>query len=137
VDVWEDKSEEVKMGMHNYRELKVWQRAMDFVVRIYEVTAKFPGEERYGLVSQLRRCAVSIPSNISEGAGRGTKKQFRQFLEVSMGSINEVQTQIELSFRIKLVTKETADILLDEALQIYKMILALYNSLHEEAIRQV
>lgn len=62
------------MGMHNYRELKIWQRSMDFVVKVYEVTASFPKEEKWGLTYQLRSCPVSIPSNISEGAGRGTNK---------------------------------------------------------------
>jgi four helix bundle protein len=120
------------MGMHNYRELKIWQRSMDFVVRIYEVSADFPKEERYGLTSQLRSCAVSIPSNISEGAGRSTNKQFKRFLEFSMGSANEAQTQIELASRVKYLQKEIADSLVDEALQIYKMILSFYNSLKDE-----
>ncbi len=88
------------MGMHNYRELKIWQRSMEFVVRVYEISANFPKEERYGLTSQLRGCVVSVPSNISEGAGRGTNKQFKRFLEFSMGSINEAQTQIEVAFRV-------------------------------------
>jgi four helix bundle protein len=120
------------MGMHNYRELKIWQRSMDFVVKVYEVTAGFPKEERYGLTSQLRSCAVSVPSNISEGAGRGTNRQFKRFLEISMGSANEAQTQIELAYRVKYLDKQTADSLIDEALQIYKMILAFYNSLQDE-----
>ena len=80
------------MGMHNYRELRIWQRSMDFVVKVYEISANFPKEEKYGLITQVRSCAVSIPSNISEGAGRGTNKQFRHFLEFSMGSVNEAQT---------------------------------------------
>ena len=121
------------MGMHNYRELKIWQRSMDFVVKIYEASASFPKEERYGLTSQLRSCAVSVPSNISEGAGRGTNKQFKRFLEFSMGSINEAQTQIELANRVKYLNKEAYDSLIDEALQIYKMILAFYNSLKDES----
>ena len=66
--------------MHNYRELKVWQRAMEFVVEVYKVTDMFPKDERFGLTSQLRRCSVSIPSNISEGAGRAINSQFRYFL---------------------------------------------------------
>jgi four helix bundle protein len=119
------------MGMHNYRELKIWQRSMDFVVKVYEISSLFPKEEKYGLTSQLRSCAVSVPSNISEGAGRGTNKQFRVFLEYSMGSINEAQTQIELAFRVKYLAKEGYDFLIDEALQIYKMILAFYNSLKD------
>jgi len=118
--------------MHNYRELKIWQRSMDFVVKVYEISANFPKEERYGLTSQLRSCAVSVPSNISEGAGRGTNKQFKRFLEFSMGSINEAQTQIELAHRIKYIQQEVYNILIDEALQIYKMILSFYNSLKDE-----
>ena len=120
------------MGMHNYRELKIWQRSMDFVVKVYEVTASFPKEERYGLISQLRSCSISIPSNISEGAGRGTNKQFKRFLEFSMGSSNEAQTQIELACRVKYLERELTDSLIDEALQIYKMILAFYNSLKDD-----
>ena len=119
------------MGMHNYRELKIWQRSMDFVVKVYEISSLFPKEEKYGLTSQLRCCAVSVPSNISEGAGRGTNKQFRVFLEYSMGSINEAQTQIELAFRVKYLAKDGYVFLIDEALQIYKMILAFYNSLND------
>jgi four helix bundle protein len=120
------------MGMHNFRELRIWKRSMDFVTRIYDVTAGFPNDERFGLVSQLRRSAISVPSNISEGAGRGTNRQFKRFLEISMGSANEVQTQIELAYRISYLKKETADSLLDEAVQIYKMILTFYNSLKDD-----
>ena len=118
--------------MHNYRELKIWQRSMDFVIRVYEISASFPTEEKYGLTSQLRRSTVSVPSNISEGAGRGTNKQFKRFLEISMGSINEAQTHIELAFRVKYLVKEVYEQLKDEALQIYKMILTFYNSLKDD-----
>ncbi len=117
------------MGMHNYRELKIWQRSMDYVVRIYEVTSKFPDVERFGLASQLRRCAISVPSNISEGAGRETNKEFRRFLQFSIGSLNELQTQLELAFRIGYLEKKSFESLSEEALQIYKMILSFYNSL--------
>ena len=120
------------MGMHNYRELKIWQRSMDFVERIYEVSSKFPKEEKYGLTAQIRSCVVSIPSNISEGAGRGTNKQFKRFLEFSMGSINEVQTQIELAYRVRYLSQEIYEPLIDEALQIYKMVLGFYNSLKDD-----
>jgi four helix bundle protein len=120
------------MGMHNYRELKIWQRSMDFVVKVYDVSLKFPGEEKFGLTSQLRRSTVSVPSNISEGAGRGTNRQFKRFLEFSMGSLNEAQTQIELAGRVQYIKKENANALIDEALQIYKMILGFYNSLKDE-----
>lgn len=120
------------MGMHNYRELKIWQRSMEFVVRVYDVSANFPKEERYGLTAQLRSSSGSVPSNISEGAGRGTNRQFKRFLEFSMGSINEAQTQIELANRVNYIKADVYSILIDEALQIYKMILAFYNSLNEE-----
>ena len=121
----------VPMGMHNFRELKIWQRSMDFVTQVYEVCALFPAEEKFGLTSQLRNCAISIPSNISEGAGRASNKQFKRFLEFSMGSINEAQTQIELAFRFKYIGKDQFDLLIDEALQIYKMMLTFYNGLQD------
>ena len=120
------------MGMHNFRELKIWQRSMDFVVRLYQATATFPKEEQYGLTAQLRKCGISVPSNISEGAGRDTDKQFRHFLEISMGSINEAQTQIELANRLSYLAPEDYEFLIDEAIQIYKMILGFYNSLRDD-----
>ena len=115
--------------MHNFRELKIWNRSIDFVVTIYEIVKWFPADERYGLVSQLKRCSVSIPSNISEGAGRSTNAQFKYFLEISMGSCNEAITQLELSFKLKFISQEQRDDLIDEANQIYKMVLGFYNSL--------
>lgn len=118
--------------MHNFRELKIWQRSIDLAESIYKITANFPAEEKFGLISQLRRCCVSVPSNISEGAGRATNKQFKYFLEISMGSCNELQTQLELSFRFNFISKETLDTLNDEILQIFKMILVFYNSLKSE-----
>ena len=120
------------MGMHYFRELKIWQRSMDLAEVIYKLTDCFPKEEKFGLSSQLKRCVVSVPSNISEGAGRGTNRQFKHFLEMSMGSCNEVQTQIELSYRFKFIEKEVLDKVVDETLQIYKMILSFYNSLKDD-----
>lgn len=117
------------MGMHSFRELKIWQRSMDLAEMIYQLTDGFPKDEKFGLSSQLKRCAVSIPSNISEGAGRGTNRQFKYFLEISMGSCNEVQTQIELSYRLGFIKKEVLYKVADETLQIYRMILSFYNSL--------
>jgi four helix bundle protein len=102
---------------------------MDLVVDVYNKTKALPKEEAYGLTRQIRRSAVSIPSNISEGAGRNSDPQFKHFLEVSMGSCNELQTQIEQSRRIGYLSTEEANKILDEALQIYRMILAYYNTL--------
>jgi four helix bundle protein len=89
----------------------------------------FPKEELFGLVAQVKRCAVSIPSNIAEGAGRATTPQFCYFLEISMGSCNELQTQIELAKRFGFILEDKANKLIDEAFQIYKMVLSFYNTL--------
>ena len=85
--------------MNNYKELKIWQKSMDLVEKIYILTS-FPVEEKYGLISQIQRCAVSIPSNIAEGAGRNSNNEFRNFLGIANGSINELSTQLTLSIRI-------------------------------------
>jgi len=106
--------------MHNLKELKIWNKAMDLAVEIYKATEKFPKEETYGLTSQIRRGAVSIPSNISEGAGRNTKGEFRQFLGIASGSSYEVQTLI-ISNRLKLMDDKTVEPLLNEIDQLQKM----------------
>ena len=87
--------------INTYRDLIVWQKAMDLVVAIYELTEDFPKEEIYGLTSQMRRAAVSIPSNIAEGRQRGSKKEYSQFLRVSYGSGAELETQMEIAKRLK------------------------------------
>ncbi|MFZ1528592.1 MAG: four helix bundle protein [Ferruginibacter sp.] len=109
--------------------MKIWQRSMDLVEKVYKLAEHFPKEEKYGLTSQIKRSAVSIPSNISEGAGRGTNAQFRIFLEYSMGSCNELQTQLELAVRFGYVRIIEGEQIVDEALQVYKMILTFYNTL--------
>ena len=109
------------MGMHNFRELKIWQRSMDLAEKVYKIVADFPKEEKYGLTAQIKSCTVSIPSNISEGAGRATQKQFRYFLEISMGSSNELQTQLELSKRFNYLTQELADEIIDEVFRLPKI----------------
>ncbi|MEZ4791938.1 MAG: four helix bundle protein [Gelidibacter sp.] len=92
--------------MNNYKELIVWQKAMDLVEQVYALTLRFPKEEKYGLISQIQRSAVSIPSNISEGAGRNSNKEFKNFLGIANGSINELSTQLELSIRIGYLEKD-------------------------------
>ena len=115
--------------MHNYRELEVWKKAMDFVMEVYKITSNFPSEEKFGLCSQLKRAAVSIASNISEGAGRNSVLQFQNFLQISMGSCNEVATQIELAFRLDFIPKENCQTLQEESKRIYRMLQGLYLSL--------
>ena len=87
--------------IHTYKDLIVWQKAMDLVVAAYELTENFPKEEIYGLTAQIRRSAVSIPSNIAEGRSRGTRKEYLQYLRISYASGAELETQIEIAKRLK------------------------------------
>ena len=84
-----------------FRDLKVWQRSMDLVERIYEVTAAFPNDERFGLTSQIRRAAVSVPSNIGEGSRRKKRKAFLNHLDIALGSQAEVEVQLEIAKRLR------------------------------------
>ena len=86
--------------MRPHRELDVWNKSIDLVLDIYEFTKKFPKSEEYTLAPQMRRAAISIPSNIAEGAGRQTKKEFIQFLHIAQGSASELDTQLEIAFRL-------------------------------------
>ncbi|MBE0503755.1 MAG: four helix bundle protein [Desulfuromonadales bacterium] len=86
--------------MKNHKDLDVWQRSMDLVVTVYEVTRSWPKEELFGITSQVRRAAVSVPSNLAEGAGRSSKADFNRFLTISQGSLAEVETQLEIARRI-------------------------------------
>jgi four helix bundle protein len=92
-----------------HRNLIAWQRSMDLVVGIYEITKRFPREEIYGLSSQLRRAAVSVPSNIAEGAADRTKQQFSNFLSNAIGSLNEIDTQLELALRLAYLSRAAYD----------------------------
>jgi four helix bundle protein len=83
--------------MHNHKQLRAWSEGRRLVVTIYELTQQFPDDERFGLTAQLRRAAVSIPSNIAEGAGRGSDRSFRQYLRVAAGSASEVETQLQIA----------------------------------------
>lgn len=83
--------------VRSYKDLLVWQRSVQLALAIYRLTAAFPAEERYGLTSQLRRAGVSVPSNIAEGYGRGTRKEYKQFLAIARGSTLEVQTQLTIA----------------------------------------
>jgi len=84
----------------NYRDLRVWRQGIDLALLTYELTGSFPREELYGLTSQMRRCAVSVPSNVAEGHGRLTRGEFRNHLSNARGSLNELETQCEIAFRL-------------------------------------
>jgi len=92
--------------MHRHKELKIWKESMDLVIEIYEMTNSFPSDERFGLISQMRRSALSIPSNIAEGAGRNSSKDFARFLAIAKGSCSELETQLEVSYRLSLIEED-------------------------------
>jgi four helix bundle protein len=92
-----------------HRNLVAWQKTMDFAVNVYQLTRSFPQDELYALTSQLRRAAVSAPSNIAEGAAGRTRQQFSNFLSNAIGSLNEIDTQLELALRLGYVTKTDYD----------------------------
>ena len=93
--------------MHNYKNLHIWQEGINLARKIYEVTGNFPANEKYGIVSQMTRAAVSIPSNIAEGAGRNSNKDFANFLCIAIGSIFELHTQIAICEQIGYINEET------------------------------
>ena len=118
--------------MNNYKELKVWQKSVDLAVKIYEATKDFPREEIYGLTSQIRRSAVSIPSNIAEGAGRNTKKDFNNFLGISNGSSCELDTQLIIANRVSFLDSTIFEMLQQDLTEIQKMNWALQKSLTDQ-----
>ena len=111
----------------SFRDLEVWKKAMDFAVHVYKAQQSFPDIERFGLADQLRRAVVSIPSNIAEGRGRSTAKDFIRFLAQAQGSLNEVFTQLELACRLGYIDRGTG--LYEEATEIAKMLSSLIRSL--------
>lgn len=92
--------------MNRYEELKVWKESIDLAVDVFEITKKFPKEEQYGLTSQIRRSGISVPSNIAEGAGRNSPKEFRQFLGISNGSASELDTQLIIANRLSFISND-------------------------------
>jgi four helix bundle protein len=115
--------------MHRFKELRVWQKSMDIAVEVYKLTEHFPIEEKYGLTSQSRRSAISVPSNIAEGAGRRTNPEFRNFLNISNGSSAELETQLILAERLSFVSTEQIKPVLEELEQLQNMNFALMKSL--------
>ncbi|WP_026967271.1 four helix bundle protein [Algoriphagus terrigena] len=111
--------------MHNYKELIVWKKAIRLCAHIYRLTADFPNEERFGLISQIRRAVVSVPSNIAEGGGRRTDKEFAHFLGIAHGSICEVESQLYVSVELEFTYFDKIDFITTEITEIQKMLYAL------------
>lgn len=116
-------------AIRDYRDLVVWREAMDIAEEVYVVTRTFPREEAYGLSAQMRRAAVSIPSNIAEGFGRAQRKSFIQFLRVAQGSLKELETQIMLASRVALLPEAIAAVLLNRCTTLGRRLVSFVRSL--------
>lgn len=122
--------------MYRFEKLRVWQKAMEFCILVYEKTKNYPKEEMFGLTSQFRRAATSIPLNIAEGSACQTKKEFVQFLTIALRSQYECVTIIKLSLRLGLLKISDFEILEDKIAEIGRLIQALINSLKKRTKNQ-
>ncbi len=118
--------------MGSYRELRVWEKAMDLVVEIYKLCKYLPKEETYGLSDQMRRASVSIPSNIAEGEGRKNNKEFIRYLYIAQGSISELQTQLEICVRLGYIPNEQIAAAENYTEEIGRMITKLIRNLQQQ-----
>jgi four helix bundle protein len=116
--------------MHNFKELKIWQKGRKFVKDIYILTRKFPKEELFVLTTQMRRAAISIPSNIAEGAGRGTDKDFSRFIDIATGSSYELESLIYAGYDLEYYSEEKMDIYLEKIQEIQKMLYHFKNHIN-------
>jgi four helix bundle protein len=118
------------MSVRSYRELEVWQKAMDLVVECYKIAERFPKTEIYGLTSQLQRAAVSVPANIAEGQGRSHTKEFLNHLSISYGSLMEVETHLQIAARLHYLDDSKLQTMLSNTAQIGRMLNGLMNSVN-------
>lgn len=121
-----------RKNVQSFRELLVWQRAMALAKAVYIVTRHLPKEELYGLSAQLKRCAVSIPSNIAEGSSKRSTREFIRFLNIAYGSLCELETQVQLSTELSLLTDAQTMPLLADASEIGRMMNGLISSLEKK-----
>jgi four helix bundle protein len=117
------------MQIKTYRDLLVWQKSMALVTEVYKLSKLFPDEETYGLTSQMRRCAVSIPSNIAEGYGRNSTSDYVRFLRVASASLYELQTQAEIALNLRYLKKSDFDKLYESSREIERMLSSLVRKL--------
>jgi len=115
--------------MHHFKELNVWQKSIQLATDIYDLTSNYPNQETYGLTSQIRRCTISISSNIAEGAGRFSKKEFRHFLNIAYGSSFELETQLIISKNLKYVDDDSFETLNNKITDVQKMLYKLIKSI--------
>jgi four helix bundle protein len=117
--------------MSHFRKILVWQKSISLVTKIYKATSTFPKEEMFGLTSQIRRSSVSVPSNIAEGSGRESSKDFLRFLYISLGSIFEMQTQLEIAKNIIYINEEEFNLLYEDSREIERMLASLIRKLKD------
>ena len=117
--------------MHNFEKLKIWQKAMDIAVEVYEISSLLPLDEKFNLIHQIRKCAVSIPSNIAEGAGRNYNKEFIHFLGIANGSTFELITQLILAKRLNLIDQEKVQPIIEKLIEVSNMNFAFQKSLNK------
>ena len=115
--------------MHNFKNLKVWQKSVDLAVKIYHLTSAFPASEKFGMTSQMRRAGVSIPSNIAEGTAKSSSKSFSNSLEISLGESFELETQMIIAQRVSLISSEIAQELEADISEIQRMIVGFKSTL--------
>jgi four helix bundle protein len=120
------------MSIQSYRELKVWQRAMDLIEQSYQLTRSFPADERFGLISQIRRASISIAANIAEGQGRNSTKEFLNHLSMARGSLMELETLLLASQRVGLITQEVLTPILATSAEVSRMISGLRQALEKK-----
>ena len=121
--------------MRNYEELKVYQMSETLVVEVYKSTQTFPSEERFGLTAHLRKTALSIPSNIAEGSGRNGDREYYNFLNIAIGSANELECQLQIAYRLDYLTEHSLNTLKDTVIQIRKMLFAIMRGLRQQVTR--
>ncbi len=115
--------------INSYRDLIVWQKSMLMVTNIYKFTNTFPTNEQYGLTSQIKRSAISVPSNIAEGYGRNSTGDYKRFLQIALWSLFELQTQIEIAKNLNFITNDTFEISYNKAKEIDRMLIALIRNI--------
>lgn len=121
------------MTVKSYKDLEVWQKAMELVVSCYQITRNFPKNEVYGLASQLQRAAVSIPANIAEGRSRKHSKEFVQYLSIAYGSLAELETHIQIAQRLNYIDSDKEEQILDKTAEIGRMINGLRKSVEKRS----
>ena len=117
--------------MKTFRDLLIWQKAMTLVTKCYSISGNFPKEEQFGLTSQIRRCSISIPSNIAEGFGRNTNKDYHRFLTIALGSLFEFQTQIEIAYNLNYISEDAFKQLYENSRELERMLSSFISKVNE------